>query len=428
MTLLTGMLFGLLPAMQATNPQPATTMKSEATTFAGGAAHTRIRKGLVTAQIGLSLLLVIGAVLFARSLYNLHTLNPGFRAEHLLEFAIDPAQSGYNDIRSIAFTDELRQRLSVVPGVESVATAEIGLLTGSHTGWTIDVEGYQRAEGENMHAEINGVSPGYFSTLGVPVVTGRSIDRRDTTTSTKVAVISEKARDYWFKNRDPLGLHFRFGRNEPWIEIVGVVGDVKTSTLREDTQRFVYMPYTQDTNLEQMRFYVRASQDAASLTPAIRAAVRQLDPRLPVFDLHTMELQISTSLYTERMVAVLSVFFAALAALLAAIGLYGVMAYAVARRTGEIGIRMALGATSENVLWLVMREVITMAIIGLAVALPLAVALNHTIRSQLYGLSPADPLTFVSASLALGIVALLAGFVPALRASRIDPTRALHYE
>ena len=427
-TLFTGILFGLLPATQATVYQPANTMKSEASSVAGGATHTRVRKGLVTAQIGLSLLLVIGAVLFARSLYNLRTLDPGFRAEHLLEFSLDPSQSGYKDPQSIAFTDQLRQRLSALPGVQSVAAAETGLLTGSHTGWTIDVEGYQRAEGENMHADVNAVSPGYFSTLGVPILMGRPIDASDTATSTKVAVISEKAREYWFKERNPLGLHFRFGQNNPWIEIVGVVGDVKTSTLREQTRRFVYLPCTQDNNIEQMRFYVRASQDAASLSPTIRAAVRQLDPRLPVFDLHTMELQVSTSLYTERMVAVLSVFFAALAALLAAIGLYGVMAYTVARRTGEIGIRMALGANSDNVLWLVMREVIAMAVIGVTVALPVAVALIRAIRSQLYGLSPTDPVTFISATVALCAIALLAGFVPALRASRIDPTRALRYE
>ncbi|MBV8205974.1 MAG: FtsX-like permease family protein, partial [Acidobacteria bacterium] len=425
----TGALFGLLPSWQAAQSAPALTLKAEATTVAGGAAHTRIRKGLVVGQVAISLVLVVAAVLFARSLYNLRAQYPGFRSSHLLTFAIEPSLNGYNDARSLALFHELQQRLGNLPGVQSVSAAEAGLLDGDDSISTITVEGYTPGDREDMNPNTNNVGAGFFSTLGVPVLMGRAFDERDTASSAKVAVLNEKAWHYWFKEQNPLGRHIGFGGDKkPQIEIVGVVKDFKSQSLRDEVPRFVYTPYTQDQNLGQMTWFVRTTQDPAALAASARAVVKQLDDHLPIFKVRTMEVTISDSLFTERMIAVLSVFFAAVAAALAAVGLYGVMAYTVARRTGEIGIRMALGATRERVVWLVMREVLFMAAVGIAIALPLAILMNRTLKSQVYGISTADPVTLAAGMVALALVAGLSGFLPALKASRIDPMRALRLE
>jgi predicted permease len=428
-SLLTGVIFGLTPALQVTRPELAPTLKAEAKNVSGGAHHARFRKGLAVLQTSLSLVLVIGAGLFAHSLYNLKKLDPGFQLDHLLQFSVDPSLNGYNDQRAIAFFEQLQEKLQQIPGVKSVGAAEVGpLLSGRYAATQIKVQGYQERPDEDTVANLNYVSPGYFSHLAIPLLMGREFTPSDNAASLKVGLINQKTMQYWFHGRNPIGQQFNLLTDPKQnIEIVGVVRDSKYD-VREDIPRSIYMPYKQDNQFRQMHYTVRTSQVPGAFVNQVNATIRQIDNSLPVFNIQTMDLRIDESLYVERMMAILSMFFAGLAALLAAIGLYGVMAYTVARRTGEIGIRVALGASRGNVLWLVMKEVIWMAAIGIGIAVPVAIALGHVVQFQLHGLQASDSLTLTVAVALLAIVALLSGFVPAFRASRISPTHALRYE
>jgi predicted permease len=425
----TGLFFGLIPALQATRQPVAQTLRSEATSVAGGRSHARLRKVLVTAQVSLSLLLLIGAGLFAHSLYNLRALDTGFKPDHLLEFSIDPSLNGYDDPREIVLFGGLQERIKNLPGVKSVAAAEIAPVSGDLNMSTIKVEGYQAKEQEDMNPHVNYVGPGYFATLSVPLIMGREFTAADVKGAPNVGIINEKAREYWFHGDNPLGRHFGFGsHSSPDIEIVGVVKDCREYSLREEIPRFVYVPYMQDKNIGRGNFLIRTSQDPVALGSLVQQEVRNLDESLPVFGVKTMDTQLDEALYTERMIAMLSVLFGGLAALLAAIGLYGVMSYNVARRTSEIGIRMALGAPRGSALWLIMKEVILMAGAGVVVAVPLALILTGYVRSQLYGLAATDTLTLVVATALLILISVVAGLVPGFRASRISPIQALRYE
>ncbi|MDE3154206.1 MAG: ABC transporter permease [Acidobacteriota bacterium] len=427
----TALLFGLAPALQSTRPQLAPTLKDETGTLAGGTGHARFRKGLVVAQVGLSVLLLVGAGLFARSLYNLQRLNPGFEADRLIGFSLDPTLSGYTTERTIALYQQLQQDVAALPGVRSVSVSEQPILADSQWMRTTRVEGYQAKQGEDMNPDYDNVGPHYFATMGIPLVLGRTFTDRDVAGAPKVAVVNEAFARYFFGDRSPIGWHIGWGRgNTLDIEIVGVVKDSKTVTLRDKIDRTVYTPYTQASadDVGQMTVYVRAAGDPLALAASLRAAVRRIDPNLPVFDMKTMTAQVSESLFAERMVAALSLIFGFLATLLAAIGLYGVMSYSVARRTREIGIRMALGAERGAVLWLVLREVAMLVLLGVALGLPVAVALSRLVQSQLFGLSAGDPLTMAGAALLLSLVAMAAGYLPARRATTIDPMLALRYE
>ena len=273
---------------------------------------------------------------------------------------------------------------------------------------------------------MDGVGPRYFETMGIPLVSGREFTERDVKGAPRVAVINETMAKYFFNGSNPVGRRFGFGRDKGTdIEIVGVVKDVRSLELRDQAPRFLYIPYAQDDNVTQLTYYVRASQRGGSTAAGIRQIVGRLDANLPIFDMKTMAVQVDESLFVERMVAVLSVAFGALATLLAAIGLYGVMSYAVARRTREIGIRMALGAERRRVLWLVLREVAVMAAAGIVGGLIAALWLTRQVLSQLFGLSPNDPFTLTVATILLALVAITAGYIPARRATTIDPMIAL---
>jgi len=426
----TTLVFGLAPALQATRPAVTLALKEEAAAAAGGRRHARFRKGLVVVQVALSVLLVAGAGLFARSLYNLRTLNPGFVTEHLLQFSIDPALSGYDRERTVALFDALRAELRGIPGVVSAAAAVVPAMTESMWSSTVRVQGYQAKEGEDLNPAVNGVAPGYFATMGMPLVAGRDFRASDVMGAPQVAVVNEKMAKYFWGNDNPIGKRFGWARDDGTfpIEVVGVVRDSRFTTLRDDVPRFVYTPYAQQELLDAMTFYVRVHPSAGGVASAVRQAVRRLDPNLPVFDIKTMEAQVDESLFLERLVAALSMLFGALATILAAVGLYGVMSYTVSRRTREIGIRMALGAARGSVLWLVLREVAVMAAAGVFVGLPVAVAASRFVQSQLYGLTPTDPLTLGLSAVVLTAVAMLAGYVPARRATQVDPMLALRYE
>ncbi|MGA2184855.1 MAG: ABC transporter permease [Bryobacteraceae bacterium] len=437
--LLTGLLFGLVPALQATNPDVAPTLKDQAGSVAG-AGHARLRKSLVVAQVTLSLLLLIGAGLFIRSLQNLRDLGPGFPSSNLVTFAVDPSLNGYDLPRSMAFFRELNRNLAGMPGVQSAALASNAILSGEEWDSTINLEGYTSKPGEDMNPNFNLISAGYFATLGVPLVEGRDFDERDTTTIRhpgipfpipNVIIVNQKLAKRYFGNRSPIGRHIGFG-NEPGavadMEIVGVVKDFRYLGIRGDLTRQCFLPYLGSPFLNNMTSYMRTTLPPEQAFNIVRRTVAGLDRNLPVYNMRTLESTIDASLLNERLVASLSALFGALATLLAVIGLYGVMAYTVEQRTREIGIRVALGAQRGNVVWLVMKEVVVMVGIGFAIGLPAAWFSSKLVASLLYGIQPDDPVSIGAAMAVLAAIALLAGYIPAARASRVDPLRALRYE
>jgi len=437
--LATGLLFGLVPALQASNPDVAPTLKDQAGSVAG-AGHARLRKALVVAQVTLSLVLLIGAGLFLRSLQNLRDVGPGFPASNLIAFTVDPSLNGYDGPHCQAFFRELDRNLAAIPGVQSASLAMQPILENSEWDSSVNVEGYTSKPGEDMNPLFNAISPGYFATLGVPLVEGRDFSDRDTGTIQhrglpfpipNVIIVNQTLAKRHFGDRSPIGRHIGFG-NQPGdvadMEIIGVVKDFKYLGVRSEMSRQAFIPYLGLPLSTEMTSYVRTSMPAKQAFGSIRRVVAGLDRNLPVYNLRTIESVIDVSLLNERLVASLSAVFGALATLLAVIGLYGAMTSTAAQRTREIGIRVALGARRRNVVWLVMKEVVAMVGIGFAIGLPAAWLSSRLVASLLYGIRPNDPASIAAAMGLLGGVALLAGYIPAARASRVDPLRALHYE
>lgn len=426
----TGLLFGLAPALQATRPNVSGTLKDQAGSVAGGTS-VGLRKGLVVAQVALSLLLLIGAGLFVQSLRNLRNLNPGFETESLVTFGVDPPLNGYKAERSREFYRQLLDRLDGMPGTKAAGLAVMPVLNGWEWDSTVTIEGYTAKQGEWVNPHMNFVSTRFFDAMGIPVIAGRTFDRRDEDGAQKVGVINEKFAKQYFGGGNPVGRHVGMGGDPGTkldIEIIGVVRDTKYEDMRKEMPIELYRPYRQVEFTLGMTAYVRAQGDPAGLFPQLRRVVREIDPNVPVAGMRTLEQQVDRSLATERMLATLSAVFGLLATVLAAVGLYGVMAYVVARRTREIGIRMALGAGRPNVLWLVMREVLTLAAIGVAIGAPAAWLLSRLVEAQLFGVKPADPVTMALSALGIASVAALSGYLPALRATAIDPMTALRFE
>jgi predicted permease len=428
---LTGLLFGVAPATRATRLNLEATLREQGASVSGGLSSVRFRKALVVSQIVLTTALLVGAGLFARSLNNLNRLDLGLRADHLIAFSVAPELNGYSPQRTIAFFDDLRQGIAALPGVRSVSAAELPILTDTNAGSNVTIEGYQAQENEDMEVRHNWIGPDYFATMGIPLLGGREFTVADSSGSPKVAIISETMARRFFANRNPIGSHFAFGagdRVRPDIEIVGVVKDSKHATVREEKRPFAYIPYAQKKDLGRITFYARTEQDVASVTPSLRSEVARRDNNLPIYDLKTLRQQADESLFNDRFLTFLSICFGSLAAALAAVGLYGVMAYTVTRRIREIGIRIALGATQARVAWLVLREVALLAGAGLLAGVPLAFALGRAAESLLFGVKAGDPPVFAAACLLLALVALLGGYLPALRAAKVDPMVALRRE
>jgi predicted permease len=429
LAVLTGTVVGLAPAFQATRVALAPTLKNEATAVVGGSGPFRFRRGLVVAQIALSLLLLVGAGLFTRSLMNLRALDPGFQPESLITFLVDPSLSGHGPEQSHAVFDRLRAALGVEPGVRSVSMAREPLMANSDSSSTVRVEGYTAKEDEDMNPNFNYVGPEFFATMGIPVLRGREVLESDRLGTPKVAVVNETFARRYFGDQDPLGRRFSRGRTKiEEFQIVGVVKDGKASSLRDKPTRFFYLPAAQQERLGEMTYYVRTAGDVDALTARVPELVRGVDAALPVTNLRTMRAQIRASLFAERIVATLSAAFGLLATLLAGLGLYGVMAYAVSLRTREIGIRMALGAERGDVLRMVLRDVAVLVALGVALGLPGGYGLGRIVESQLFGLSARDPLTFAVATSTLLLAALAAGYLPARRATRVEPMAALRCE
>jgi predicted permease len=424
------LIFGLLPGLKATNPDLFTTLKNAAGSVSASGGQIRLRKGLVVAQITLSLLLLVGAGLFARSLNKLMGLYPGLQVQGILTFSIDPTLSSYSSARIYDLNKQLVADLSSLPGVTSVSVAENGILNQNIAMKTTLVEGYQAKEDENYNPEVNQLTPGFFATLGVPLIAGRDFTLRDDMGAPKVAILSQPCVDHFFKNRNPLGRKIGFAGEKKGlnIDIVGIVKEAKLTQLKQKPTCYVFTPLLQDENVGGSTFFVRMTNIKSNLASSVRATVAGLDPALPIFDVKTLETQTNEIHYIDRMVAFLSAAFGLLATLLAAVGLYGVMSYSVTRRTREIGIRMALGAKAGGVLWNVLREVLMLATIGIAIALPLVFLLSRYLENQLYEVKGMDPIAIGLSTLVLAVVSVVAGWIPAYRATRVDPLTALRYE
>jgi predicted permease len=436
---LTVLLVGLLPA-GTTRADVAPALKEQAGT--ASPPHTRFRKALVGAQVALSVLLLVQAGLFARSLVNLRQLGTGFPTENLVVFDLNPGHAGYDSKRSQAFFEQLTDDLRAVPGVREVGLANVGIMQGNEWDSTVTVEGHAPKPGEEPSPYMNSIGPGYFATLGVPVVAGRDFTRQDTDEvkhgpeeddwSPRVVIVNEKfARQFFGDSPSAIGRRVGFGGDPGTptdMEIVGVVKDIKYTSLRDEIPIQMFVPYLASRRVGNMNVYLRAQMAPEGLIAAAREHVRRLDPNVPLYGIRTMEHRVTDSLLIERLVAGLSTVFGFVAALLACVGLYGVMAYGVARRTREIGVRMALGAFEKDVVWLVLKEVIVLVGVGVALGLPAALGLSHWVRSQLFGVGFADPLTLSLVTLGLVTAAGLAGYLPARRASRIDPLKALRHD
>ncbi len=429
-SLIAGMLFGLVPALQSTNPDLSTTLKDQASAVAGGGA-VGLRKALVTAQVTLSLLLLVGAGLFVGTLRNLKNTNPGFATDHLLTFEIDPPGNGYTEAHTRQFYRELVQRMNALPGVKGGTLAVVSLLDGDEWDSSIAIAGYEAKPGEDIDPHMNYVTPDFYSVVGIPVLLGRSFREADTARAPKVAIVNQKFVKRYFGDADPIGRRIGMGGNPGTvtdITIVGVVRDTKYEGIREEIPVELYRPHDQTDFVLGMNAYVRTDRDPAQQFAALRGLVHNMDAGLPVFNMRTLDEEVDRSLSTERLVATLSTMFGALATFLAAIGLYGVMACSVTRRTREIGIRMALGARARSVVWMLMSEVLLLAGIGIAVGIGLSWLLAKMVESQLYGVEGRDPYTLAAAVLMIAAVAALAGYGPGRRATRIHPMEALRWE
>jgi putative ABC transport system permease protein len=425
--LLTSLVFGLLPAVRGSRTEITLSLKDR--TGAVSAAGISLRRILVGIQVALSLLLLVGAGLFVRSLRNLDSLGAGFPIDHLLTFRINPSLSGYSDEETKSFFERLNVNLQTMPGVESVGFSTMPLLKGYAWQNALLGKDFEGAPIEEQPV-LSEVGPDYFSTLGIPIVAGRAITAQDDgPVEYKSAVVNETFAAKYFPGRNPIGQRFGLVNEmkpaSPDIEVVGVIPDKKYRDLRETPPAQAFFPYFQGAKFRFMNVYLRTQADPRMIENELRERMRQFDPHVPIVGLQTMNEQMAFSLRTERLVASLSAVFGGLATLLAAIGLYGVMAYTVARRTREFGLRVALGALQRDVIWLVMRDVLILVVAGLALGVLLAFALSTLVRSQLFGLEPHDPLTLISSTLALALVACLAGLIPAIKASRADPLQSI---
>ncbi len=424
----TGILFGLFPALQTTRADLASTLKGQAGQPAGSRSAARFRKALATAQVALSMALLVAAGLFIRSLTNISRIDLGMDTESILTFSISPELNGYTPERSAALFERLEDELAAVPGVASVSAAMVPLLSGSNWGSDVNIEGYKAPPDEGANTRFNEVGPAYFRTTGTPLVAGREFTRADAASTAKVAVVNEEFAKRFGLGRQAVGKRIGMGGNELDIQIVGLTRNAKYSEVKDAVPPLVFLPYRQDAQIGELTFYVRSAADPTRVLAAIPKVVARLDPNLPVEDLKTLAAQARENVFMDRFIGVLSSAFAVLATLLAAVGLYGVVAYSVAQRTREIGLRMALGAGPAAVRGMVLRQVAWMTVIGGAIGLAAGIYVGRAARSLLYELQGFDPVVLTASLAGLALVALAAGYVPARRAAAIDPLRALRFE
>jgi predicted permease len=429
LSILTGILFGLFPALHATRADLVTTLRSNSGKHSSTRGAVQFRSSLVTAQIALSMALLIGAGLFVRSLFNVSRVNLGLSIENVVTFSISPDRNGYTREQSRQFFQRTEESLQAIPGVTGVTETMVPLLAGNSWGNDVEVDGWKSGPDIDSNSRFNEIGAGYFKTLGVPVLSGREFTASDRLGSPKVAIVNEAFAKKFKLGRDAVGKHMaESGAKINDVEIVGLVKDAKYNDVKDEIPPVYFRPWAQDSTTGNLNFYVRTAMEPRQIMRTIPAVIAQLDPNLPVEDLKTLPRQAQENVYLDRVISTLSASFAALATLLAAIGLYGVLAYTVAQRTREIGVRMALGADAGRVRTMVLRQVGRMTLIGGLVGIVGALALEKTARSLLYGLEGHDPLVVTASAVVLALVALGAGYLPARRASKIHPMQALRYE
>jgi predicted permease len=431
-SVIAALLFGFIPAVRASKTDLASAMKAKSRTGVGRLRWS-LSSGLVVTQIGLSMVLLTGAGLFLHSLLKLKSEDLGFDKANVLLVSLDPRLADHKTSELPNLYRQLTDRIAALPGVRSVSLATYSPMSGSNRRSTVKIPGYVPQPNEDMDVQDLLVGPNYCDTLGLPLLQGREIEPRDTTTSQKVAVINRTFADHFFKDQNPIGKSISFDDlevREESLEVVGVIGDVKWESARDETKPAVYRPIMQvtDENAYTASLQIRTNSNPSELAQGVRQTVTQVDDRLPIFDVTTLHEQVGERMNRETLVAQLVGFFGGLALLLACVGLYGVVAHSVARRTNEIGIRMALGAGSKNIAWMVLRESFLLVIAGLLIGVPAALAAARLISNQLYGLGPGDPVALVGAAVILIGVALVASYFPARRAARVDPLVALKEE
>jgi predicted permease len=427
--LATGIGFGLAPAFRATRTSVNPTFQTHSRTLTLSRPGRSLGQALTTCQVALSLVLVIGAGLLVRTLRNLETFDAGFSRQGVLLFGIAPTRVGYKAERLTQLYQQLQQSMSQLPGVRSVSFSNVSPVSGGRWDRLVFVEGNTSESREGIDTDMNSVGPGFFETLGIRLLAGRDFGPQDRPDSSPVAIINQAMARRFFAGRNPLGRRFGWsrGKDKKEFEIVGVVGNAKYLNLREDMPPTAYLDALQR-EAGDLTFEVRTAANPMDLLPSIRGLLRAFDSRLAPWDPRTLTEQVDESLYQEKLVSTLSGFFGVLALVLACIGLYGTMAYAIARRINEIGVRMALGAQRSQVLQMVLREALMLAVIGVAIGLPAAWAATRSIGGMLYGLKPTDPATILAATLLMTSVAVFAGYLPARRAARLDPMVALRHE
>lgn len=428
----TGLLFGLFPALHSTRADLITAIRAGAGQIAGGRAAARFRSALITVQIALSMALLVSAGLFLKSLVNVSRVDLGVKIDNMVAFSVSPISIGYDSARSAVLMHRIEEELRELPGVSGVTSSLVPLLRGSNWGTNVKVQGFLCEADTDCNSRFNEVGAGYFSTFGVRMKSGREFTDGDRQGATRVAVVNQTFADKFGLGTDAVGKFMargsRDGGDSLNIQIVGLIDNMKYSSVKDTVPPVFYTPWMQSAQLSQMYYYVRTPVESDQLLAAIPALIKRIDPGLPVENIATMEQQVRDNVFLDRMISILSASFAAIATLLAAVGLYGVLAYSVSQRTREIGVRMALGADGSKVQLMVLRQVIALIAVGAVIGIAGALALGRAAMSLLYELEGHDPTVFVGATLLLVLIALVAGFLPARRASKTDPMHALRYD
>ncbi|HEX9690633.1 MAG TPA: ABC transporter permease [Gemmatimonadales bacterium] len=425
----TGFLFGMYPALHSTRPDLVTVLKGASGQPSGARAAARFRSALVTAQIALSMALLVAAGLFTKSLANVNRVDLGLSTENMVTFGISPALNGYEPERSMALFEELEGELAALPGVSGVSAAMVPLLAGSQWGNDVSVEGFERGPDTDANSRYNVIGPKYFGTLSIPLLAGREFTEADRLGAQQVAIVNQTfAAKFGLNGPEAVGKWMTRGHGDVEIQIVGLVRDAKYSEVKQEVPPLFFTPYRQSEEIGFINFYVRTTLDPVQVMRGIPAILARLDPNLPVEDLKTLDQQVKDNVVMDRVIGTLSAAFAFLATLLAAVGLYGVLAYTVSQRTREIGVRMALGADGRRVRGMVLRQLGIMTAVGGVIGIVAALGIGRVARSLLFGMEGHDPVVIGIVTVLLAGVALAAGYVPALRASRVDPMQALRYE
>jgi predicted permease len=426
----TVLLFALLPAIRSTNLEISPVLKENTRSSSGSRSQLAGGKAVVVVQIALSVVLLFGTGLLTRTLYNMKTQDLGYTPQRMLIARLDPTSAGYKGEEIGRVSQRILESIRQIPGVTVASYSDNGLFGGRESATHVRIQGFHPVTREDAMARFDQVGPDYFHTVGIPILLGRDFAATDAANASRVAIINQSMAKFYFGNRSPIG-HTLFydGRLKFMLTIIGVSKDVRDHVVREEPSRRFYVSYMQAVDGQMGADYeIRTPLDLAVMDQAIRSAVHAISPRMPILHIHRLAEQINDSMIKERLVAELSIFFGILALVLGCVGLYGIMAYSIVRRTQEIGIRVALGASSQTVIWMVIRDAIILVVFGLSAGLPLALALSRYVQSLLFGLKPMDALSLAGVILIMTVMALTAAILPARRAVRVDPLTALRYE